>query len=163
MLSAVSGVSFRGQQPTAASGMSTEDFQKLIQSEGKFSTKPNADTATAQPAVNKKKAEAAPAKKGKAGKIIGGIIAGIVVAGLALYGLKKGNIITTESSNSFIKKLAEAGNWIDEKMISPVLNLFKGKGAKEAANAAENATKPAADAAADAAATAEDTAKAIFA
>lgn len=159
MLSAVSGVSFRGQQQAAVqAGNSAEDFQKLIQSEGKFTTKPNTENAGIQPAAD------APAKKGKAGKIIGGIIGAIVIAGLALFGLKKGNVLKIDPEakgvGKFTSKLAEIGNWIDEKMVTPVLNLFKGKGAKDVADAATDAAADTAKAGEQAA---EDTAKAIFA
>lgn len=131
MINSVSGVSFRGQ---------AEDFQKLVQSEGKFSSN-NAGGAKLpdQPAAD----EVVVKKKGKAGKIIGGTLAAVVVAGLALFGLKRGNVLKIDKDATGIigkslSKLAEAGEWIGTKMIDPLLNLFKGKKAKDAADAVEN-------------------------
>lgn len=131
MISAVSRVSFRGNEA---------DFQQLIQSEGKYTQKNGAATAPAQQTP----VTEAPAKKGKAGKIIGGTLAAVVIAGLALFGLKRGNVIKIdkEASGFFGKmtsKLAEAGEWIGTKMIDPIVNIFKKKGAEVADKAGDEA------------------------
>ena len=120
MISAVSGISFRGNEA---------EFQKLIQSEGKFSQ--NNATTTA-PATEQE----TPAKKGgKAGKIIGGALAAIVITGLALFGLKRANVLKVNpDATGFGKvtsKLGEVGEWIGTKMIDPILNLFKSKKASD--------------------------------
>lgn len=130
MISAVSGVSFRG---------ATEDFQRLVQSEGKFSNKNAAQTAQTAEQFS---AEQPAKKKGKAGKIIGGTLAGIVVAGLALYGLKRGDVLKIDKEATGIvkkslSKLAEAGDWIGEKIVNPFLKLFKSNKAKDVEKEAE--------------------------
>ena len=135
MLSAVSGVSFRGTE--------NADFQRLVESEGKFANPAGAGAAQ-QPAADtvdlSTKVEEPKKKGGKAGKIIGG---------LALFGLKRGDVlkINPEATGIIEKatsKLAEAGEWIGTKMIDPLMNLFKKKGAdvaEDIADAATNAAK----------------------
>lgn len=145
MISAVSNVSFRGD-------VSNSDWQKLIESEGQYTQKPAGNQKPDTVEISSKPEEAAKEKKGgKAGKIIGGTIAGVIVAGLALFGLYKGNILKiNKEAKGMAKigsKLAEAGDWVGTKIIDPILGLFKGKGAKAAANAANNAADTTAQAA----------------
>lgn len=124
----VSRVSFGTQQ---------SDFQRLIESEGKYAQKPAAE-ATQPAAVNEK-----PAKKGGFGKFLLKTAALVVVAGLALFGLKRGNVLKVDPEakgiHKLLSKLGEAGEWIGTKAIDPLLNLFKGKKAAEAAEAVEAA------------------------
>lgn len=132
MISAVSGISFRGTQ--------NADFQNLIQSEGKFSNPNAANNAATAPQAETIPADK-PAKKGKAGKIIGGTLAAVVIAGLALFGLKRGNILKSnpeaEGFQKVLSKLADAGEWIGQKIVDPVLNIFKRNKAKDIEKTAE--------------------------
>lgn len=103
------------------------DFQTLINSDGKYSNKP-----AMAPAAAESIAEQAPKKKGKAGKIILGTLATAVGVGLALFGLKRGNILkvnpeATGIMGKALNKLAEAGEWIGTKAIDPLVNLVKPK------------------------------------
>ena len=141
MISAVSNVSFRGDVPNS-------DWQKLIESEGQYTQKP-VESAKQDSVELSTKAEDKEKKGGKAGKIIGGTIAGIVIAGLALFGLTRGNILKIDKDAKGLakvgSKLAEIGDWIGTKMIDPLLGLFKGKGAKKAAETTKNAAEAAAE------------------
>lgn len=144
MLSAVSGVSFRGTE--------NADFQRLVESEGKFAN-PAGTGAAQQPAADtvdlSTKVEEPKKKGGKAGKIIGGLVAAVIIGGLALFGLKRGDVLKINPEATSIvekatSKLAEAGEWIGTKMIDPLMNLFKKKGAdvaEDIADAATNAAK----------------------
>lgn len=142
MISAVSNVSFRGDVPNS-------DWQKLIESEGQYTQKP-ADKAPQDRVDLSTKADNLEKKGGsKAGKVIGGIIAAVVVAGLALFGLSRGNILKIDKDAKGVakigSKLAEAGEWVGTKIIDPILGLFKGKGAKKAAETVQNASEAAAE------------------
>lgn len=154
MINSVSNVSFRGE--------TASDWQTLIESEGQYTQKPTAPARPDTVELSTKKE-----KKGGAGKTIGGIVAGVVIAGLALFGLSRGNILKIDKEAKGLKKvgswLAEAGEWIGKKCIDPIVNLFKGKGGKKAADAAgdaaKGAEKTAEKAAGDAAKGAEKTAE----
>lgn len=141
MISTVSNVSFRGDVPNS-------DWQKLIESEGQYTQKP-ADKAPQDRVDLSTKTDKSEKKGGKAGKIIGGTIAGIIIAGLALFGLTKGNILKIDKDAKGLakvgSKLAEVGDWIGTRIIDPILGLFKGKGAKKAAETAKNTAEAAAE------------------
>ena len=141
MISAVSGVSFKGTTATAAAN----DFQTLVQSEGKFSTKNNAAEQPAADTVDISGEK--PAKKGKWGKIIGGTIAGAAIIALALFGLKRGDVIKIDKEATGLgkvtSKLAEFGEWVGKNAIDPIVNLFKKKGAEGLADAAKDAANAA--------------------